>query len=122
MKVAIFTLTDGLGCWSGHAKSVKILEIYLNYVDGTDHGELHAKFRKSDWNPARDGLIYTDECWLKGFNHKLVEMGGTPVSYSEQGMQGDNYVSLDVGKKFLTSELGKKLMQGFKTAWVKEHC
>lgn len=122
MKTAIFTLTNGTSLWSGNAKSIKILEIYLNYIDGTDHGELHAKFRKSDWNVNRDGLIYTDEGWLKGFNHKLVEMGGTPVDYSEQGMQGDNYVSLDVGKKFLNSELGKQLMQEFKGAWVKEHC
>jgi hypothetical protein len=33
----------------------------------------------------------------------LVEQGLTAVTYSEQGMQGDDYVSLDVGKDFLDS-------------------
>jgi hypothetical protein len=36
---------------------------------------------------------------------KFIEQHGLVVDlcYSEQGMQGDNYVSLDVGKDFLDS-------------------
>ena len=30
-------------------------------------------------------------------------LDATDVSYSEQGMQGDNYVSLDVGDQFIAS-------------------
>jgi hypothetical protein len=33
----------------------------------------------------------------------MIEVAGDDVDYSEQGMQGDNYVSFDVGAKFLKS-------------------
>ena len=51
------------------------------------------------------GLIYTDAQFKRELRSFLETQGldATDVSYSEQGMQGDNYVSLDVGDKFIAS-------------------
>jgi hypothetical protein len=50
-------------------------------------------------------LIYTDSLFLASLKRILAEQGfdASDVTYSEQGMQGTDYVSLDVGPKFLTS-------------------
>jgi hypothetical protein len=49
------------------------------------------------------GLIYTDKQFKRELNEFLVAQGLATAEYSEQGMQGDNYVSLDVEGKFLTA-------------------
>jgi hypothetical protein len=36
-----------------------------------------------------------------------IGLAGDDVGYSEQGMQGDNYVSCDVGGKFIASYKAK---------------
>lgn len=115
MKVKIETHTSGEGLWNSSSRAVLIIEVYLNYYDKTDgkeYGELCARFRRKDW-PARarenneylPQLIYTDPLWLKEFRAGLVLLGFTAkavkaIGYSEQGMQGDNYVSLDAGPSF----------------------
>jgi hypothetical protein len=50
-------------------------------------------------------LIYTDRQFQNELRVFLNQHGlvGADVDYSEQGMQGDDYVSLDVGRKFLKS-------------------
>lgn len=101
---AIFE-TAGDGYWSRVAKPVKVVSIGVPYVnDEEDFGELCVYF-DSSWDVDKDGLIYTDSLFLAQLKDKLAECGfdATDVSYSEQGMQGDTYVSLDVGKKFLQS-------------------
>ena len=52
---------------------------------------------------SKHGLIYTDRQFLRELRAFLDAHGlpGADVDYSEQGMQGDNYVSLDIGKDFL---------------------
>jgi hypothetical protein len=71
--------------------------------DEADFGELRVYFDTDTWDIEKHGLIYTDRLFLKQLREKLSEIGfeGSDVEYSEQGMQGDNYVSLDVGEKFL---------------------
>lgn len=101
MSKVIFN-TYGNGYWSNVAKSVEIVDMRLGYVsDDKDFGELCVYFNTADWDVTKDGLIYTDSEFLRELNVFLVEQGLCAVSYSEQGMQGDDYVSLDVEDEFL---------------------
>ena len=112
MKVDLVTHTNGRGYWTDVKAEVRIINVYLNFVNNSEDdewGELHAEFDRKNWNPELNGDIYTDPLWLKEFNNCLISMGGTPIDYSEQGMQGDTFVSCDVDKKFLKSKLGKEL-------------
>ena len=104
--------TNGNGLWSNEKKTVPIYRITVNYAAGPesqpDFGELRAYFDTDDWNTDYDGLIYTDEQWLAEFQLALVTLLGfsneasAEVGYSEQGMQGYDYVSMDIlGSQFL---------------------
>ena len=98
--------TSGDGYWSTAAKDVKIVDMQIGYCnDEGDFGELRVYFDTADWNVNTDGLIYTDSLFLSYLQDFCNEHGlaGNDVDYSEQGMQGDNYVSLDVGAAFLAT-------------------
>ena len=106
----------GNGLWSDELRRVKLLEASVRFADPEDQGggELRVKFDTKTWNPDKHGLIYTDRNWIKDLRKILVKKGfsekaAKDVDYSEQGMQGDNYVSCDVGKKFLKEWKEKKL-------------
>lgn len=105
MSKVIFN-TVGDGYWSNTAKSVEIVDMRLGYVDEEDleYGELRVYFNTDTWNVNTDGLIYTDSQFKVDLQN-FVKLHGLAVDlcYSEQGMQGDDYVSLDVGKEFLDS-------------------
>jgi hypothetical protein len=103
MKQTIFS-TNGKGYWSNVAKPVLITNMRVAYVnDEGDFGELRVFFDTKFWDVNVDGLIYTDKQFLSDLREFCDKQGlvGADVEYSEQGMQGDNYVSLDVGKAFL---------------------
>ena len=97
--------TNGKGYWSRTAKAVRIVDMRLGYVsDERDFGELCVYFNTEDWDVNTEGLIYTDKQFMRELQAFLNAQGlpGKDVSYSEQGMQGDDYVSCDiVGAKFL---------------------
>jgi hypothetical protein len=101
--------TNGQGYWSNKAKAVDVTKLDLQYInDEKDFGELCVHFTADSWNCDVDGLIYTDKQFLSELRVYLQEIGFTEaeandVVYSEQGMQGDNYVSLDVGGKFISA-------------------
>lgn len=98
--------TDGTGHWSDAAKSVKVTDISVPYIDDVrDFGELRVHFDTESWDVDEDGLIYTDEQFLNELLAALKDEGFdvSDIGYSEQGMQGDDYVSLDVGPNFLKS-------------------
>lgn len=97
--------TKGDGYWSEAAKAVTITDMKLGYIsDDLDFGELRVYFDTRTWNVNEDGLIYTDSLFYKELQAFIKEQGlVVDLSYSEQGMQGDDYVSLDVGKEFLDS-------------------
>ena len=64
-------------------------------------------FSANEWDVETDGLIYTDKLFLQELRAYLQTIGfseveANDVSYSEQGMQTNNYVSLDVGAQFIT--------------------
>lgn len=106
-RPAIVTLkTDGTGYWSSKAKPVQVTELALGYTnDDRTFGELRVYFNTDSWRPDRDGLIYTDMLFKDMLIEFLYQQGldGSDVSYSEQGMQGDNFVSCDIGEDFITS-------------------
>jgi hypothetical protein len=104
MMQKVILNTDGSGYWSRSATQVTVTDMQIGYVnDEKDFGELRVYFSTQDWDCNKLGLIYTDRAWLKELGQYLDSVGltSTDVSYSEQGMQGDDYVSLDVGGKFL---------------------
>jgi len=101
--------TDGKGYWSNVIAPVSTTKLTVDYInDEEDFGELRVYFDNT-WVVKTDGLIYTDKQFIKELRKELTAVGlpGADVDYSEQGMQGNNYVSLDVGKKFLKSWLKK---------------
>ena len=107
-RVNFVTKTAGNGYWSKVVKTVRVNRVELAYVsDDHDYGELRVYFDTSDWDVNRDGLIYSDMGWKHSFLTCMESHFGLgpdailDVSYTEQGMQGVDYVSLDVGHSFL---------------------
>lgn len=89
--------TAGNGLWSDEKRAVSIVNMVLGR--GV---ELMVYFDIETWNVEEHGLIYTDRLFLRELQ-EFLDLHGLPgkdVDYSEQGMQGDNYVSLDVGIQF----------------------
>jgi hypothetical protein len=100
--------TSGDGLWSTEeGRSVGFLryEVYGG-DDSIDLREIRVFFDVRDWDVMRLGLIYTDSGWLTGFQSLLRAQGfseraAEAVEYSEQGMQGRDFVSLDAGGPFI---------------------
>ena len=81
--------------------------IALGYISNdVRHGELRVYFDTSVWDVDAQGLIYTDKLFIAELRKALAELGlSEKVDYSEAGMQGRNFVSLDVGAEFLQAWL-----------------
>ena len=97
--------TGGGGYWSNTKAAVEITALQLAYTnDELDFGELRVYFNTKTW-AWQDGLIYTDKQFMRELKELLTAKGfdASDVSYSEQGMQGDNYVSCDVGQCFINT-------------------
>ena len=100
--------TSGQGLWSRVKTPVKVTNLELStYTDmdtgEEDYGELRVYFDEKTWNVRENGLIYTDRGFIESLQKELDKVGldGSDVGYSEQGMQGNDYVSLDVGSRFI---------------------
>lgn len=103
--------TNGSGLWSDEAKNVKIKDIQLDWVEHCIP-ELLVVFDKETWNVKEHGLIYTDKLFEEQLQKFLKDCGflhADEVSYSEQGMQGGNYVSLDTSDEF-AEEYNQKIV------------
>ena len=98
--------TNGKGYWSRTAKAVEVTGLQLAYInDELDFGELRVRFTAASWDTAKHGLIYTDAQFMTELKELLTAKGfdASDLSYSEQGMQGDTYVSCDVGQCFINT-------------------
>ena len=92
-------VTSGTGLWSDKIKTVECTAFCIPYVnEECDFGELRIIFNPTTWNVEEDGLIYTDDAFLEAIR---VAFGTNDINYSEMGMQGNRYVSFDVGSEFL---------------------
>lgn len=107
MQVYTTLHTNGRGYWSRTATAVNITALDLQYInEDKDFGELCVHFTADSWDVNALGLIYTDKQFKAELREYLVSLGFTQaeandVDYSEQGMQGDTYVSCDVGAVFI---------------------
>lgn len=105
-QVNFRTRTHGTGLWSSVRTSVTINRVVLAYEsDDGKFGELRAYFKPPEWD-SDDGLIYTDDGWLESFKHCMQTLGFSDaavndIAYSEAGMQGETFVSLDVFESFM---------------------
>jgi hypothetical protein len=113
MKVNIKVSTDGNGLWSDVEKDVTINKIEWYSDDDEDdeeysESETYVKlyFDKRTWNIEKHGLIYTDDTFEEKIKTALVRLqkkGVLPdlpwdtISYTEQGMQGEDYVHMILG-------------------------
>jgi hypothetical protein len=97
--------TNGSGYWSRTAKAVRIVDMQITYVnDEKDFGELCVFFNTEDWDVNELGLIYTDKLFMLQLQMFLEEQGlSADVTYSEQGMQEEDYVSCDIGASFISA-------------------
>lgn len=105
-KVTAILNTNGMGYWSRKKAAVAITALQLAYInDELDFGELRVYFNTKNWDVNTDGLIYTDKQFMTELKELLVQKGfdTSDLSYSEQGMQGDSYVSCDVGQCFINT-------------------
>ena len=104
--------TSGGGYWSNTQTRVRVTDLRLDITsvfdnEGDDYddpfGELRVYFDTATWDVYSQGLIYTDPGFIAGLKQHLESQGidVSDLSYSEQGMQGTNYVSLDVGGQFI---------------------
>jgi hypothetical protein len=99
--------TNGQGYWSAVQTAVDITKLDLQYInDEKDFGELCVHFTRDSWDVDSMGLIYTDPMFKAQLRVYLMTLGfseseAMDVEYSEQGMQGDTYVSCDVGGLFI---------------------
>ena len=99
--------TDGRGYWSTEARTVSVQEWDLGYINETaSFGELRVFFDRASWDTFEHGLIYTDDTFESQLRDALKIVGFSDaavadIDYSEQGMQGMNYVSFDAGPVFL---------------------
>ncbi len=109
-KTPMLCMTKGDGFWSSAAPTTvtisKVeLEVGEAYVDMYRYGVflpiyLKAFFPKKSWNTDKQGLIYTDSLWLKNFRAEFkirfpaLAWMANKIDYTEQGMQGENFVSL----------------------------
>lgn len=102
--------TSGNGLWSSLKTTVRITNMRLGYIEEgfaaggrPKFGELRVYFDLNTWDVVEDGLIYTDPGFKEELDLFLKDQGLNceDLSYSEQGLQGADYVSFDVGPKFL---------------------
>lgn len=108
--------TAGTGLWSGESRAVKIVAISVDPPDLLGIPELRVWFDTDTWDVMSDGLIYTDPQFEHEVQQYLLSTGfseaAAEVGYSEQGMQGREYVSFDAPEE-LTIEWGRRYFMMF---------
>lgn len=99
--------TSGTGYWSDAVKPVDITKLKLFVSEDEDEvwGELRVYFDPKTWDTSKHGLVYTDQPFAGKLKGTLQAIGlvGADIGYSEQGMQGADFISFDVGDQFVAS-------------------
>lgn len=108
MKLTGTLKVDGKGLWTSVEASVDVKSVDIDDDDEFCRAgsEVRVYFDTATWDVMKNGLIYTDPSFISELRTLLMSVGFThaavmDLDYSEQGMQGDDYVSLDAGKKFI---------------------
>ncbi len=108
-KVSLSCQTGGDGFWSRAKRQVRLHKFTLVEYKRPDshHGELRVHYIPDDWDQDQHGVIYTDRTFMREFRTWLESNMGFPhstaqsVEYSERGMQGRDYISMDVSSEFI---------------------
>ena len=95
---------NGKGLWgrSDEEKQFEISKLQGHYFDVAIGGKLVGTLdvHLTDYHSKDNGLIYTDKTFEKSLKALLKEKGLMrfikDIGYSEQGMQGKNYVNFDI--------------------------
>lgn len=109
----VYAPADGKGLWSSAIRRIYLTFMQVTYVSKDEEfGELRVFFMPETWDISADGLIYTDPRFERDVKLILKAYGFSPraydhISYSEQGMQGVDFVSFDVNGTFI-AEFFKK--------------
>jgi len=108
----IVASTNGKGLWSDASRTIHVrkIDFVLNWAGNLQSRteycldfEVRGYFNSRDWDTLRHGLVYTDPQWMKEFRAKfnklkcvrgIIHHGA--LDYTEQGMQGDNYISMEL--------------------------
>lgn len=100
--------TDGSGRYSKAVKRIRIDRITHSFYKREDvfYGEARVYFNNYDWNTNVYGLIYTDKQFLNNLRLTYSDLGMQDcdthgITYTEQGMQSTDYVSLDINNSFI---------------------
>jgi len=114
--------TSGDGYWSTVAKAVEVTGLEIGYVsEDKEFGELRVYFNTDTWDVYKHGLIYTDKQFYVELQEFIKQQGlVVDLCYSEQGMQGEDYVSLDVGADFIASWEARFGEASFADVWVRD--
>jgi hypothetical protein len=84
--------------------NINCIKFELYEYDNDKYGQLYAYFNIKDWDIYKNGLIYNNPAWIKDFRKSLslylkTNITKDDINYSEQGMQGINYVHMDISPK-----------------------
>ena len=84
------------GNWGGNTQSVsfKIKKIDFPYKDEEEDVPDNINIYLVGYKEPKYGLIYTDTVFEKSINQ--LAAGLATLDYSEQGMQGQKYVNMDI--------------------------
>ena len=93
---------EGTGCWTSWSGDVtgtlkfKVTEPSVGPSGTKYEGFAEGRFYLDDWNNEL-GMIYTDPEFMNQLQNSLTGLGFTnsSIDYSEAGMQGEDYVSMD---------------------------
>jgi len=94
---------EGTGCWTSWSGDVtgtlkfKVTEPSVGPSGTKYEGFAEGRFYLDDWNNEL-GMIYTDPEFMNQLQNSLTGLGfinSQDIDYSEAGMQGEDYVSMD---------------------------
>ena len=112
-SLKFYASTDGSSIWASkgsHGKKIIVggtlhfggLEDNEEGLYGADAEFVFETEGEHGWDTGTLGLIYTDKGFLHDI-HTVLKNEGFPywneIDYSEQGMQGENFVHFDVSKR-----------------------
>jgi hypothetical protein len=90
--------TNGKGFWSNTVAEVNIVGYELTHLTcyRNDYYSYTKLYFDNSWNTKEYGLIYTDPLFIKDVTLNLKPiLKFKSIDYTENGMQGNNYVSLE---------------------------
>ena len=99
-KALVVLNTNGRGLYTNVTAPVNIVDISV------EDNEVRVYFDRKTWDVRKNDLIYTDPAFLKGlksflksdktYSTLITNSSIDRLDYTEHGMQGNDYVTLEV--------------------------